>query len=1482
MNKYLNVTVLNTMALAFLVASGAVPSTQAATTYIWNVASPGVNNWNVNGNWNVANYPGFGGSTTDAATFGSVGTAASETVDNEVSVNTTIGALNYTNTASGNWHVTDIPAGVTLTVNGPTVIGGYTVNSLATDVGFTDAGTLALNGNLTVGDAGTSANEANTLDFSSLSNLVVNAGATGTVLFGLANYSQANVKLAGVSNNITAATIDDNITSASSSSSSTFSLGAGTNLFNVGTYDMAYGRDSLTVSFPGSTGGWRIRGTNGTDTDLANLTMGFHNTSGSGSHATCTFNLDGHPLDWRLGTLTMGQANATPTGASYGVGNINFDTGYLFANTVLMGINVGSVASSGTYFAYGQGEFTIGASGTLTIGSGGMSLVNQTNGTITSPCTGTVTLNGGTMVCSNSVLKASTAGTGTINMNSGTIDMVSGTIGSNGVPIDMIYLGSGTLHLNVNGSPSTALVYGTTVSAGGATITIDSISNITGVATVHLISYNAADGDPYASLTLAPPLPGGYTGTLLDDAGSIDLSLTPPGVKVQSVLWAGTPNNNWNYTTANWLGTNGIAVTYTNPDDVHFDDTARSSSVSLTANFTPGALTFTNQGVANGGLDYTLSGPGSIGGAVGLIKDGAGSVTLAETGGDNFSDGITVVNGTVVLDDTGSGISGAVAVNYNATLQIGNSDANGNLPGGGATINGTLVFDQTSASLVSAAIGGAGAVTLNGTGTVALSANDQYTGATTINAGTLALTGTGSISNSSQVTVGSATLDVSGVTGLPAIQTLNIANATIAMGFTNLQPLYIYNSLTMGGPGNTLNVTNLPPIAIYPSTLTLIQSAGISGFNLTVGSLPPGYSGTLSESADTTAVLLTLTGGPVGVRPNVTWVGTDALDNVSTNWSDAINWELPGAPTPSDAVIFNQAGSVSGSPFSTVGDGPGGIQTPANINNIVDRNFSLNTLTYTNVAGTYQNTFINSGTTLNITNTLMVGSETLSWGASKEFVTIAGTNGTLSVANTNGVLFVGLGSSQATLDMSGLGTFDASVGTFLVGVGSSSDGIPLGEESGIVYLALTNAITASGAVAANFENDTIATAVALDVGDNDGNAGSSCALYLGKNNTINADAIAIGRQKPDGTLAFNPNLDPNITAGMAIPWVYFRGVSSNIVANWSIGDQGANSGSGESATGTADFTGGYVNALVGTLYVGRTAANATGSGNATGTLSLDNGIFNVNTLYAGYEPSNYSKSATGTVNVETNASLGTSATLAVSGSINLGVTGGGGIQASGTLNISGGTVTAGGIVCGISGTTSAISLNGGTLAVGTAGSPAAPISSLILGGGTLLVDLNGAAGVTNIVAASLSVNAATTLGLNSVTAAAAGVSYPLLSYTGGDPFTSFTVLPLPSGYVGSFIDDAPHNLISVRFTTVPNPLPAHITSVSVLGTTLNITATNGLAGGQYVLVGATNLTMPVSQWVPLLTNTFNASGGLNLSTNIINPAVPQEFFRVAQ
>ena len=145
-----------------------------------------------------------------------------------------------------------------------------------------------------------------------------------------------------------------------------------------------------------------------------------------------------------------------------------------------------------------------------------------------------------------------------------------------------------------------------------------------------------------------------------------------------------------------------------------------------------------------------------------LLKNGSGSVTLAETGGDNFTGGITVNNGTVILDNANANISGGAAIN-GGTLQIGNNTVNGTLPGGTVTANGTLLFNRTSGLTVTNAISGSGTITKNNTNVVTLSGNSAFAGTATVAQGTLQVGSTNGLGLATSVTVSNgATLDVGG------------------------------------------------------------------------------------------------------------------------------------------------------------------------------------------------------------------------------------------------------------------------------------------------------------------------------------------------------------------------------------------------------------------------------------------------------------------------------------------------------------------------------------------------------------------------------------------------------------------------------------------------------------------------------------------------------------------------------------------------
>jgi Tfp pilus assembly protein PilX len=114
----------------------------------------------------------------------------------------------------------------------------------------------------------------------------------------------------------------------------------------------------------------------------------------------------------------------------------------------------------------------------------------------------------------------------------------------------------------------------------------------------------------------------------------------------------------------------------------------------------------------------------------------------------------------------------------------------------------------------------------------------------------------------------------------------------------------------------------------------------------------------------------------------------------------------------------------------------------------------------------------------------------------------------------------------------------------------------------------------------------------------------------------------------------------------------------------------------------------------------------------------------------------------------------------------------------------------------------------------------------------------------------------------------------------------------PGQYIiGTFVADKTgvETLVVNAFSSGANPDPQvnllqvrditpRFSRISVTGTTLNFTATNGPANGLFVLLQSANVTTPRALWTPVLTNSFDASGNVTLSTNVINPSNPREFY----
>jgi hypothetical protein len=123
-------------------------------------------------------------------------------------------------------------------------------------------------------------------------------------------------------------------------------------------------------------------------------------------------------------------------------------------------------------------------------------------------------------------------------------------------------------------------------------------------------------------------------------------------------------------------------------------------------------------------------------------------------------------------------------------------------------------------------------------------------------------------------------------------------------------------------------------------------------------------------------------------------------------------------------------------------------------------------------------------------------------------------------------------------------------------------------------------------------------------------------------------------------------------------------------------------------------------------------------------------------------------------------------------------------------------------------------------------------------------------------------------------ALAAGDHFVLFAANGfSGSFNNVNLPPLAAGLVWT-------NKLSVdgSIEVIGVVLPK-FESISISGTNLIFTGTNGTAGANYAVLTATNVASPLSNWLSLITNQFGAGGGFSF-TNSIAPGEPQRYFRI--
>lgn len=389
--------------------------------------------------------------------------------------------------------------------------------------------------------------------------------------------------------------------------------------------------------------------------------------------------------------------------------------------------------------------------------------------------------------------------------------------------------------LTLGASPITYAGGSASVSLTGSSLTLGSTSNSgsEGFSVQLLGSYTSG------SFTITSLIPGAQT------AGfgiAVLTSQVPTGTNLPDIV---SPNNQTSSNTSGFNIFSNVGSSFTNRFNggtlkVDGNNVTTSAAFTITANKgyidqNGNASTFAGV-ISNDGND---TGRLVIQNTAGSAGTRAGRVILSGvntySGGTEVQAGATlqIANASALgsgrLDLVGSANESATLAVTDTTTIANNITVSGDptfdiASGTTTTVSGVIADGTTVINNVTTVI--PGDVVKTGTGTLALTAANTYTGPTTISAGTLALSGSGAIANSSSVT-NNATLDVTGVSGNVALKNYTQASsATLKMNVSadpaSNQKVNVTGTTSLGG---TLNLA--ASAGVYrPAKYTLMTSTG--------------------------------------------------------------------------------------------------------------------------------------------------------------------------------------------------------------------------------------------------------------------------------------------------------------------------------------------------------------------------------------------------------------------------------------------------------------------------------------------------------------------------------------------------------------------------------------------------------------------------------------------------------------------------------
>ena len=1054
-----------------------------------------------------------------------------------------------------------------------------------------------------------------------------------------------------------------------------------------------------------------------------------------------------------------------------------------------------------------NGALTVGYSGnaTLSVTSGG---TVDASGIVIAARAGSVgTVNFGTLGGSDTNITLITpfidfgSGSGTLNFNQADTAIITSTISGYGT-LDQI--GSGTTILTASNTytgstfidSGTLLVNGVVIGQGGSAI-VSSGATLGGSGlfaqdvTVNGVGGLASSLEIFGQLTLPDQVSlgsvtNGTTTTLTNTELLITSAIGGTINSTSATASIGTLNGstlvlgNWGATVTNLVS--GIVIT------------SGGGLVALQGNFT-----------------------GTISGSGGLVKKGAGTLTLLSS---NSYTGPTIIS---------SGV-----------LQVGYGVNSGSLGKGRVVDNGLLILDNSSSLNLGSGVSGNGSIVQIGTGTTTLAGSNSYSGATLIDGGTLILTG--SITGNNELKVGISN-------NLVSLDILNGSYLNSSSGVVGLIADSSNNSVLVTGKRSLWSNNGDLIVGLDGSGNSLVISNGG-----VVASSQYNYGGVVGLNADST-------------NNSVLVMGTNSLWN---NSGDLI----VGLDGSGNSLVISNGGKVSNaySQFGAVI----GLNTDSSNNSVMvsgPQSLMNNALGIINGSGGSGNILVisNSGvvasgygvissTSLSSNNSVLVSGSGSLWTNINTLTVGAEGNGTLTLANGGTVVaaFLTIASqsgSSGTLNIGRLGTNDsaASLTTPTINFGAGTGTLNF-NQSGTATISSTissGIVESTRVVPEMTTNGTVykmivETQLADGGTDSVNQLGSGTTILNGNNSysgttTINAGTLQTASTDALGTSTVSLNggtlaLSTNLTISSLI-WN-----SAGVIALPNLGNgaflnlTGALTLTG-SRTNTFNLTGDSLGSTPTEFLAWEngsvTTSNFTIVGVGRYTLSITNNSLWISvlpdSLYVGSNNASQTTNFTSGNNIYSNTYVG----LTTNASNNLLIVGGDGTILSNATN----------------------------LIVGYAGSG----NSLVISNGGTVSDLNGTIGYTN----TSSNNSVLVTGSNSLwsnrgtlTVGDAGGG-SLTAASGGKVIASGGItVAAQSGSSGTIvIGSLPSSSGSGTFTTPSITFGLGTSMISTMGT---------LPGGSNSILPGTPLIVDDPLQIALTNSTLNISIPLGGSTNVGN------------